>query len=275
MAANNSTLGDCCTTGTLHKGTTTGKVETVAGLPTYVVGEKSDKVVVMVSDVFGWELTNTRLLADDYAKHGFYVLLPDFFFGDSLDAKVERMLSPPESAPPRGFFQAISQTFTAASKGGPWLFNHRDAVSKPIIDKFFTALRQDLPTAKIGAVGFCWGGRHVVLLTHADSSVQVDCVVACHPSMLSVPGDIQKVTKPLSIQVGDKDQMVRMSVKQADQARETIEQKGIAGEVKVYPGQVHGFACRGDLDTAEIKEGKEQCTKATVDWLSKYLTVKA
>ena len=48
----------------------------------------------------------------------------------------------------------------------------------------------------------------MTLLCHADAPVQVDCAVACHPSMLSLPGEIQKVAKPLSIQVGDKDYMV-------------------------------------------------------------------
>lgn len=44
-----------------------------------------------------------------------------------------------------------------------------------------------------------------------------------------------------------------MSVKTADECRAVIEQKGIAGEVTVYPGQIHGFACRGDLSKEEVK----------------------
>lgn len=146
-------LSDCCTTGTLHEGTTTGKVETLAGLPCYVSGSKSDRVVVMISDVFGWELINTRLVADQYAAKGFYVLLPDFFNGDSLPADLEHKMMPPESAPKRTIWQAVSQTFSAVGQGGPWMFNHRQAVSWPIITNFFSALRTDMPTAKIGAVG--------------------------------------------------------------------------------------------------------------------------
>lgn len=208
MTDHKQTLGECCTTGTFHEGTPTGKTETIAGLPTYVAGEKSDKVVVMITDVFGWELQNTRLLADAYALAGFHVLLPDFLFGDALPAELEHQMMPPESAPRRGFFQAIRETAHGVSLGAPFLYRHREAVSRPIIDGYFSKLRSELPTAKIGAVGFCWGGRYVVLLTHADAPVQIDCAVACHPSFLSV-AEVRKATKPVSIQVGDKDAMVR------------------------------------------------------------------
>lgn len=162
----------------------------------------------MITDVFGWDLINTRLLADEYAKAGFYVLLPDFFEGDSLPSELEHKMMPPESAAPRGFFQVVKDYSTGISKGGAWMYRHRAAVSRPVIDRFFTTLRAENAKAKIGAAGFCWGGRYVVLLTHADAPVQIDCAVACHPSMLSVPSDIQKVTKPLSVQLGDKDMMV-------------------------------------------------------------------
>lgn len=156
MAANPNTLGDCCTTGTLHEGTPSGNVSTVYGLSTYVAGKKSDKVVLMITDVFGYDLVNTRLLADEYAQAGFYVLLPDFFQGDSLPAEVEHQLIPPESAAPRGFFKAVSETASAAGKFAPWLYRHREAVSRPIIDGFLKDLRSDLPNAKVGGVGFCW-----------------------------------------------------------------------------------------------------------------------
>lgn len=156
MAADLNTLGDCCTTGTLHEGSTQGSVSTVYGLSTYVAGKKGDKVVVMLTDVFGYDLVNTRLLADEYAAAGFYVLLPDFFQGDALPAEVEHQMIPPESAAPRGFFKAVSETASAAGKFAPWLYRHRAAVSRPLIDGYLRDLRSDIADAKIGGVGFCW-----------------------------------------------------------------------------------------------------------------------
>ena len=75
-----------CFTGTLHEGTPVGRVETIHGLPTYVSdpppGTEPRGIVVMISDAFGWELPNSRVLADAYAKRGNYtVYLPDFMAG--------------------------------------------------------------------------------------------------------------------------------------------------------------------------------------------------
>ena len=60
-----------------------GTVETIHGFPTYVArpenGRQPDGLVVIISDAFGWELRNTRGLADAYARRGpFLVYLPDF-----------------------------------------------------------------------------------------------------------------------------------------------------------------------------------------------------
>ena len=80
--------GQCCATGEIHSGTPTGKVTKVHGLDCYVAepteGVQPKGVVVILPDVFGWELPNNRILADNYAKKGeWLVYLPDFMAGQS------------------------------------------------------------------------------------------------------------------------------------------------------------------------------------------------
>jgi len=74
-----------CVSGTLHDGTPTGTVTTLHGLPTYVAEPPSGSpkgIIVIIPDAFGWELSNTRVLADRYAKRGsFRVYVPDFMNG--------------------------------------------------------------------------------------------------------------------------------------------------------------------------------------------------
>jgi dienelactone hydrolase len=79
--------GPCCAAGEIHQGTPTGKVTKIHGLDCYVADPSEGKapkgVVVILPDVFGWELPNSRILADNYAKKGeFLVYLPEFMAGE-------------------------------------------------------------------------------------------------------------------------------------------------------------------------------------------------
>jgi dienelactone hydrolase len=70
---------------------------------------------------------------------------------------------------------------------------------------------------KIAVAGFCWGCQYVVMLAqdmpssraHRASSEAnqveslIDCGFAAHPSQVEVPKEIEGVTIPLSIAVGD------------------------------------------------------------------------
>ena len=42
-------------------------------------------------------------------------------------------------------------------------------------------------------------------------------------------------------------------------------------EVIVYPGAVHGWTVRGDLNVKEEREQKEKATQAAIDFLQKHL----
>lgn len=71
-----------CVSGAVHEGTPTGTEITLAGLPTYAVGDEASKrIVIFGHDIFGWKFVNTRLLADEYAARGFRVLVPDLYDG--------------------------------------------------------------------------------------------------------------------------------------------------------------------------------------------------
>ena len=98
---------------------------------------------------------------------------------------------------------------------GPWLAKHREGVSRPIIDGFVNAVRMIPGTNKIGAIGFCWGGRYAILQAHGQSKDGkgsdvggVDAAYACHPSLIAVPGDFDPVSMPLSLALGTKDSLL-------------------------------------------------------------------
>ena len=65
-------------TGFRWDGTPKGKETTLGASKTYVSGTNKDAAVLIIHDVFGWTLNNTRLLADHYAEEAdVTVYLPD------------------------------------------------------------------------------------------------------------------------------------------------------------------------------------------------------
>jgi dienelactone hydrolase len=63
-----------------------GEVQTINGFPTYVTKPEGDQppkgIVVIIPDALGWELLNTRALADAYARRiPALVLVPEFMDG--------------------------------------------------------------------------------------------------------------------------------------------------------------------------------------------------
>jgi dienelactone hydrolase len=169
----------------------------------------------------------------------------------------------------------------------PWFIKCSPSKAKPIVFDFFRALRADPETAnmKIGAAGFCWGGKFTVQLCQDEPSSRVhragsepghlqsliDVGFTAHPSFLKFPSDIEAVTKPLCIMVGDND--IQTSLAQAESSKEILEKKN-AGDHKVIiiPGAKHGFAVRGFLkDIEQFKMGISAEDEA-VSWFGKWFS---
>lgn len=65
-----SGLNPCCISGAIAEGTPTGKDSKLGGIATYIATPPTanSRAVVICSDVFGYQLPNTRLIADALAK---------------------------------------------------------------------------------------------------------------------------------------------------------------------------------------------------------------
>lgn len=150
---------------------------------------------------------------------------------------------------------------------GPWLIKHREAVAKPLIDGFLNTIKMTPGTNKVGTVGFCWGGRYSILAAHGPA----DAAVAYHPSLVSIPGDFDPVTKPLYVASGDKDSLLAEA--DVKKIQDVMAQKSsVPSEVEIYKDQVHGFALRGDWSSDVDKAAMDKAEKQGQAWLQKYLS---
>jgi len=291
--------GPCadCFRGDVHDGTPEGTTTTLHGLPTYVAnppqGTTPKGIVVFIPDAFGWEFVNNRLLCDKYAKRaGVIVYLPDFMAGHSMPIPALDLME--KIMKPASWLTTILYkpfyVLRAASMAIPFFFANRASIAKPRIFAFFQALRTSAPpfetnSLKIGAAGFCWGGKYTVLLAHDTPSSRVhrhesqltastlepliDCAFIAHPSMLSVPSDIENIVVPMSACVGDVD--MAMSKKDAFAMKEILEVKKKGDhECAVLDGAKHGFAVRTIKDDKHQLDCADQAETQAVNWFLRW-----
>ena len=160
------------------------------------------------------------------------------------------------------------------------------SVTGPRVTAFFDSLRKSQQLS-IGVAGFCWGGKHAILLTHKASgngTALVDAAFTAHPSGLDLPADINAVDVPLSIAIGTKDMV--MNMKAITEARTALEANtGVPHELVVYEGARHGtcilcscrklmrigFACRGNPSDDREEEQAGEAENQAVAWFTKHL----
>lgn len=262
-------MGSCCLSGALHNhATPVGKETTLDGLACYI-SEPKDKskkrALIFLTDVFGYKLPNTRLLADQYAEAGFYVYVPDILNDDPLDISLLKHIEPPlKDYETAGLIDKAKNTAIMGAALGTWLPKHTEGTTLPLVEKAVAAVKAVPGTEKVGVIGFCFGGRYAILMAHG----KVDAAYACHPSLVAIPGDFEPVTKPLSIAVGTRDTL--LDDKSNDQIKEILDKKQNTEVVK-YQDQVHGFTLRGDWSSDKDKKAMDDALKQGITWFSQYL----
>ncbi|OCL13696.1 endo-1,3-1,4-beta-D-glucanase [Glonium stellatum] len=241
-------MSDCCKTGFNWDGQPTGKETTLANKKAYVTGTDKNAAVLIVHDVFGWTFQNVRLLADHYAKEAnATVYLPDFFDGEVVAPET---LEDPEKR----------KSFNLPE------FLGRNSKDKryPEILACAKALKAEYP--KVGAIGFCYGGWAVFQLG-ADPGF-LSCISTAHPSLLTKE-EIDKIAVPTQILAPETDPAFTPELK--EYSNKVIPQRGVPYAYEYFPGLVHGFAAKGNVNDAKQKEGMERAKRAAVNWFNEFL----
>jgi dienelactone hydrolase len=247
MAAAQPLAGSCeaCLTANKVSSTPTGSLTTLGALPAYVAragAAQSRSCVVIVTDIFGHSFANTQCVADVIASaSGLDVFVPDVLAGDAVS--------------PQGFDAA---TFPA------WRAKHGDEVAEPALAAAVAALRA-AGYAKIGAIGYCYGGRYS---TRAAISGLVDASAVAHPSFIS-PGEFNALRTPSLFLCAETDGQFPAAA--ADEVEAALKAAGAPAEFRRYAGTSHGFAVRPPPGDAAAEAARDDAAAATAAHFRRHL----
>lgn len=203
----------------------------------YVTGDNKETALIVVYDIFGY-FSQTLQGADILAKTvDATVFMPDFF-GEGNAFPIEKYPPPDDKAK-----QEIQDFFGGVAS---------PALAIDGLVKFATVLKGD-GYKKIGAIGYCWGGK-VVSLSALNTDSNLNAISIVHPSMLSVQ-DYEGLTIPLGLYVSNDEPKAKF-----DEIVELLSKKQFSAKCdsKCYTGMFHGWAAaRADLSDPENKREYE------------------
>ncbi|KAL6938218.1 hypothetical protein ACO0RG_004762 [Hanseniaspora osmophila] len=253
----------CCFEGFLHEGTPKGVHKELFGLNTYISTptdpskckgcecggsepKECEKVIVMLTDVFGNTLTNCLLIADDLANQGFKVLIPDILLGETIDiTKVDKVN-----------FQ-------------DWMSRHENSITKPVVDAFMQKVKAEMKPNFLGVVGHCFGAKFAVQqLDHsAENKGVADCAAVAHPSFVTME-ELAAIEKPLLISAAENDDIFPAELRH--QSEDKLKEIGATYQLDLFGGVSHGFAARGDVSDPKVKYAKEKVLLDQIYWFKHF-----
>jgi len=231
-----------------HEGTPTGKMTNANGVDMYIAypaNKKTDNAILYLTDIFGVQLVQNKLLADSFAKAGYLVVEPDYFRGDPAPADL-------------------------ASPGGrnmsAWLVKHPVSDIDSIIAATVKHMRDNLGVKRIGTVGYCFGGKYVARFLAKGKGV--DAGFMAHPSSMENK-EIEAIASPLSIGAAETDNA--FPAPKRHDAEVTLKKLGIPYQISLYGSVNHGFGVRANVSDKRAKFAKEEAYLQAVRWFDTWV----
>lgn len=213
----------------------------------YATGDEanaSKKFLYFITDVIGIDFINAQLIADEYAKKGYYVLAPDVYFADPVK------LNPPAS------WDLVRD----------WLPHHQIKDTQPIVDKVSKGVVEKYNPKFSAAVGFCFGAKYAIRLLGTGI---LQSASVFHPSLVELD-EVKAIKGSLLITAPDDDYIyvTELRHKTEEVLKELGASKGLKYRQNLLHGVGHGFSIRGDISDPWVKYCKEKAFADTVEWFA-------
>ncbi|KIY64969.1 dienelactone hydrolase endo-1,3,1,4-beta-D-glucanase [Cylindrobasidium torrendii FP15055 ss-10] len=225
--------------------------------------------VIVLTDIFGLQLPNAKVLADLYAEQlGCDVWVPDLF-GGKAPVTPDAMRLPVRAGDRFSIWEWIKVAFAVLPSAFA-LYQQRPVVTDVRLKTFLSKLKEKKSYQRLGAVGFCYGGTTAVRFASTDT---FSTVVVCHPGKLT-EAELHAMKVPCSWVLAEDDLLFppknRLAA-EAEFAGRVGKDNYVQYEFAEYKGTTHGFAARPNLEFPDIKEGFEGAQAQIVSWFKKTL----
>lgn len=238
----------CCPIGSEPKLEATykarGNLSTLGDLPIYTVGE-GDKAIIMVYDIFGFDAGRIRLMCDQFADAGFFVILPDFFRAKPWEGEDWSKLGE--------FFKEFA-----------W-----ERLNGDLNTHIYPYLEQR-GVKSIGAVGCCWGDY---IVFQASASGKINAGVGFHPTLTkfaeSADSLAERTKCPHFLMPAGNDPE---ELKEGGSVEKILKGKfGDKVRVKTFPDASHGWVPRGDLSNPNNARDYKEAMQLAIDYFKELL----
>ncbi|KEY73707.1 hypothetical protein S7711_06281 [Stachybotrys chartarum IBT 7711] len=229
-----------------HTGRTVGReVVNADNITLYVTGKRSDTAVLYLTDVFGIQLPENKLLADSFGRAGYLTVAPDMFNGTPAPADIN-----------------ASPDFNVTE----FLYEHRPEIVDPVIASAIRYMRTQLRVKRIGVTGYCFGGRLTFRTLTEGSGVEAG--FAAHPSFAE-DDEIVNISGPLALAAAENDDL--LPAERRHEYEELLRSSGQPYYVSLYSGTSHGFGVRANVSDPVQRFGKEQAFFQAVRWFDTWV----
>ncbi|XP_077874460.1 carboxymethylenebutenolidase homolog isoform X2 [Ictidomys tridecemlineatus] len=261
-----------------------GQEVQVEHIKAYVTRSPVDagKAVIVIQDIFGWQLPNTRYMADLIAGNGYTTIVPDFFVGQEPWSPTGDWATFPEWLKTRNARkinritssllchvmkitectqQAVSPSFKCAQI---YLVFKRMRE----FDAVLRYLKQQCQARRVGVVGFCWGGIavHHVMMTYPELRAGVSVY-----GIVKDSEDVYSLKNPTLFIFAENDAVIPLE--QVSLLTQKLKEHcKVEYQIKTFSGQTHGFVHRKKEDCLPAdKPYIDEARRNLIEWLNKYI----
>ncbi|MFF3291473.1 dienelactone hydrolase family protein [Streptomyces sp. NPDC003023] len=217
-------------TKTLHIATADGQADAFAAFPDD--GERRHPGVLMYADAFGIRPV-LREMARELAGHGYYVLVPNYFYRHGPAPVIELPEHIGEEARPAVIAQLMP--LIEAHIADERVLSDADAYLR-----FLTA-QPEVGAGPVAVTGYCIGGLQAMRTASAHPG-QVAAVAGFHcPVVADGPNGLHDLLSKITAQVYLGHAETDLTPEALGELNQALDAAGVDYTSEIYPGTIHGF----------------------------------